>query len=67
MNVIADLCVVPIGVGVSVSKYVAERYDSRQKRVRLCERILKDAMSPTASRLIVQRFGVPSISRDWKY
>ena len=32
MNVIADLCVVPIGVGVSVSKYVAE-----------CERILKDA------------------------
>lgn len=23
MNVIADLCVVPIGVGVSVSKYVA--------------------------------------------
>ena len=32
MNVIADLCVVPIGVGVSVSKYIAE-----------CERILKDA------------------------
>ena len=24
MNVIVDLCVVPIGVGVSVSKYVAE-------------------------------------------
>ncbi|MCZ6681316.1 MAG: MTH1187 family thiamine-binding protein [Candidatus Poribacteria bacterium] len=32
MNVIADLCVVPIGVGVSVSKYVAA-----------CERVLKEA------------------------
>lgn len=32
MNVIADLCVVPIGVGVSVSKYVAA-----------CERVLRDA------------------------
>ena len=32
MKVIADLCVVPIGVGVSVSEYVAE-----------CERVLKDA------------------------
>lgn len=32
MNVIVDLCVVPIGVGVSVSKYVVE-----------CERILTDA------------------------
>ncbi len=32
MNVIADLCIVPIGVGVSVSKYVAE-----------CERILQNA------------------------
>ncbi len=32
MKVIADLSVVPIGVGVSVSKYVAE-----------CERILKEA------------------------
>ncbi|MFQ5561858.1 MAG: MTH1187 family thiamine-binding protein [Nitrospinota bacterium] len=32
MNVIVDLCVVPIGVGVSVSKYVAE-----------CEKILKAA------------------------
>jgi len=32
MNVIVDLCVVPIGVGVSVSKYVAE-----------CEKILTDA------------------------
>ena len=32
MKVIADLCVVPIGVGVSVSKHVAA-----------CERVLKDA------------------------
>jgi uncharacterized protein (TIGR00106 family) len=32
MNVIADLCVVPIGVGVSVSKEVA-----------ICERILRTA------------------------
>ena len=32
MQVIVDLCVVPLGVGVSVSKYVA-----------LCQQILKDA------------------------
>lgn len=32
MKVIADFCIVPIGVGVSVSKYVAE-----------CERILEAA------------------------
>ena len=32
MKVIADLCVVPIGVGVSVSEYVAA-----------CERVLRDA------------------------
>lgn len=32
MKVIVDLCVVPIGVGVSVSKYVAE-----------CQRILTEA------------------------
>jgi uncharacterized protein (TIGR00106 family) len=32
MNVILDLCVVPIGVGLSVSKYVAA-----------CERTLSDA------------------------
>ncbi len=32
MKVIADLCVVPIGVGVSVSRYVAA-----------CERVLKEA------------------------
>ncbi len=32
MHVILDLCVVPLGVGVSVSKYVAE-----------CHRVLEDA------------------------
>ena len=32
MRVIADLCVVPMGVGVSVSKYVTE-----------CERVLREA------------------------
>ncbi len=32
MKVIVDLCVVPLGVGVSVSKYVAA-----------CERVLKEA------------------------
>jgi len=32
MKVIADLCVVPLGVGVSLSKYVAA-----------CERVLKEA------------------------
>jgi uncharacterized protein (TIGR00106 family) len=32
MNVILDLCVVPLGVGLSVSKYVVA-----------CERILKEA------------------------
>jgi uncharacterized protein (TIGR00106 family) len=32
MKVIADLCVVPIGVGVSVSRYVAA-----------CERVLREA------------------------
>jgi uncharacterized protein (TIGR00106 family) len=32
MKVIADLCVVPIGVGVSVSKYIVE-----------CEKILSEA------------------------
>ena len=32
MNVIVDICVVPIGVGVSVSKYVAE-----------CQHVLADA------------------------
>ncbi len=32
MNVIMDLCVVPVGVGVSVSRYVAA-----------CERVLQEA------------------------
>ncbi|MCC9643280.1 MTH1187 family thiamine-binding protein [Rhodopirellula sp. JC740] len=32
MNVIVDLCVVPMGVGVSVGKYVAE-----------CQRVLEEA------------------------
>jgi uncharacterized protein (TIGR00106 family) len=32
MNVIIDLCVVPIGVGVSVSKYVA-----------VCHEIIREA------------------------
>ncbi len=32
MKVIADFCIVPIGVGVSVSKYIAE-----------CEKILSEA------------------------
>jgi uncharacterized protein (TIGR00106 family) len=32
MNVIVDLCVVPVGVGVSLSSYVAA-----------CERVLKEA------------------------
>ena len=32
MHVIADLCVIPLGVGLSVSKYVAA-----------CERVLTDA------------------------
>ncbi len=32
MNVIVDLCVVPIGVGVSVSKYIAA-----------CQRVLSEA------------------------
>ena len=37
MNVIADLAIIPIGVGVSLSKYVAA-----------CERVLKEAgLEPT--------------------
>jgi len=32
MKVIVDFCIVPIGVGLSVSKYIAE-----------CEKILKQA------------------------
>lgn len=36
MHVIVDLCVVPLGVGVSVSKYVAE-----------CAKVFRDAGLPT--------------------
>ena len=49
MNVIADLCVVPIGVGVSVSKYVAA-----------CEHILKDAGLKTK----LHAYGT-NIEGDW--
>ena len=49
MNVIADLCVVPIGIGVSVSKYVAE-----------CERILNDAGLKTK----LHAYGT-NIEGDW--
>jgi uncharacterized protein (TIGR00106 family) len=37
MRIIADLCVVPLGVGVSVSEYVAT-----------CEKVLKEAGLKTA-------------------
>ena len=49
MNVIADLCVVPIGVGVSVSKYVAA-----------CERVLKEAGLKTK----MHAYGT-NIEGDW--
>ena len=49
MNVIADLCVVPIGVSVSVSKYVAA-----------CERILNDAGLKTK----LHAYGT-NIEGDW--
>jgi uncharacterized protein (TIGR00106 family) len=49
MHVIADLCVVPMGVGVSVSKYVAA-----------CERVLKDAGLKTA----LHAYGT-NIEGDW--
>ena len=49
MHVIADLCVVPMGVGVSVSKYVAA-----------CERVLKDAGLKTA----LHTYGT-NIEGDW--
>ena len=49
MNVIADLCVVPIGVGVSVSKYVAA-----------CERILSDA----GLKIKLHAYGT-NIEGDW--
>ena len=49
MDVIIDLCVVPIGVGVSVSKYVAA-----------CEKIVKDAGLKSA----LHAYGT-NIEGDW--
>ena len=49
MKVIADLCLVPIGVGVSVSKYLAA-----------CEKVLKDAGLETA----LHAYGT-NIEGDW--
>jgi uncharacterized protein (TIGR00106 family) len=49
MNVIADLCVVPIGVGVSVSKYIAA-----------CERVLTEAGLKTK----MHAYGT-NIEGDW--
>lgn len=49
MKVIADLCVVPMGVGVSVSKYVVE-----------CERILAKARLKTQ----LHAYGT-NIEGDW--
>ena len=48
MNVIADLCVVPIGVGVSVSKYVAA-----------CERVLTAAGLKTKLQISCNTFIKP--------
>lgn len=49
MKVIADLCVVPMGVGVSVSKYVTE-----------CEKVLKEAGLETK----LHAYGT-NIEGDW--
>ena len=49
MKVIADLCLVPIGVGVSMSKYLAA-----------CERVLKDAGLETE----LHAYGT-NIEGDW--
>ncbi len=49
MKVLADLCVVPIGVGVSVSEYIAK-----------CEKILKDAGLKT----IMHSYGT-NIEGEW--
>lgn len=49
MKVIADLCVVPIGVGVSVSKYVTA-----------CEKVLKEAGLKTK----LHAYGT-NIEGDW--
>ena len=50
MYVIVDFCLIPIGVGVSVSKYVAE-----------CERILKDAGLNT----ILHSYGT-NVEGEWE-
>jgi uncharacterized protein (TIGR00106 family) len=49
MKVLVDLCVVPIGVGVSVSPYIAK-----------CEKILKDAGLKT----ILHSYGT-NIEGEW--
>lgn len=49
MKVIVDLCVVPIGVGLSVSKYIAQ-----------CEKILKEAGLKT----ILHAYGT-NIEGEW--
>jgi uncharacterized protein (TIGR00106 family) len=49
MKVIVDLCVVPIGVGLSVSRYIAE-----------CEKILKDA----GLKIILHAYGT-NIEGEW--
>lgn len=49
MNVIVDLCVVPVGVGVSLSTYVAA-----------CERVLREA----GLRIRLHAYGT-NIEGDW--
>lgn len=49
MKVLVDLCVVPIGVGLSVSKYIAE-----------CEKIFKEAGLKT----LLHAYGT-NIEGDW--
>ncbi len=49
MKVLADLCVVPIGVGVSVSKYIVA-----------CEKVLKEAGLKT----VLQMYGT-NIEGEW--
>jgi len=49
MKVIADLCVIPIGVGVSVSEYVAA-----------CEKVLKKA----GLKIMLHAYGT-NIEGDW--
>lgn len=49
MKVLADLCIVPIGVGISVSSYIA-----------VCEKILKDAGLKT----ILHSYGT-NIEGEW--